>query len=147
MKTIEIVGRNPDFCEHLTIKGGGQFKPLVIDQDSAIAVKDEKIAHHVGKFLWGFVVFDISKVEFGGDFENPHHGREECSFGNAETFASAQDFAGAIIFRVEEGGVGVVLDLVSDKKEYGFDLFAGVADAFHKFKGVVAQGWVADIYE
>jgi len=147
METVEIVGLNPDLCTHLTVEGGSQFKPSIIDPDSTIGVKDKDVAHDVGKFFRGLVVFDIGKVEFSRYFENPHHGREEGSFGDAKAFTSAQNFAGPIIFRMEKGGVGVVLDLVSDKKEYNFDLFAGVADALHKFKGVVAQAWVADIYE
>ena len=118
---------------------------MIVNPDAAIAVENKKVAHDISQFLWRLVIFDVGKVELGGDLENSHHGGKEGSFWDAEAFASFQNFAGGIIFGVGKRGVGVVLDLVSNKKEDGFDLFTGLVDPFNKFFGVVAKGLIADI--
>ena len=68
MVAIEIIGWNPDFHKQLSVEGGGQFKPSIIDPDPAIAMENEKVAHDVDKFLRGFIVFDVGKIEFGRYF-------------------------------------------------------------------------------
>ncbi len=88
MKPIEIIGRNPDFRKHFPVEGGGQFEPFIVNPDTAIAVEDEDVAHDVGKFFWSFMVFDVGKIEFGGGFENPHHGGKEAGLRDAEAFTS-----------------------------------------------------------
>lgn len=123
---VELEGFEIDFFAEGCVEGGGCFDPLIIEEDTGVAVPVEDVGlHSFLEAVGGEVVADVGVAECGGYFDGTTAGSEEGGFGDAPAVLVFESSGSFEALDREIDVVGVVVDLIADGEIEFDDAAAG----------------------